>query len=211
MHAFRSVKDISVDRKLSTDVLFALGLADGEYQTVLPSLHTFRISKVETVHESSLKSFMTSRQLSGRHVQLYVQEFSCRICDASFTEHQELKKHLVVMHAYRLVCPYCGDFGFSPRYSDLFREHLSTVHPEITHADTLIFNPASQLFSHPYPGSQGNQNSDLRATVNFEAFTKFRAPNLSWPQGSTDLQSRPNSVVHLLTSPYPTWLSEEVS
>ena len=132
----------------------------------------------------------------------------CPICRASFTEQQELKKHFVVLHAYRLACPYCDDFEFAPRYSDLFREHLTRKHPAVALTDTLILNSTLQSSSPSYSGSQVNQSNGLRASVNFGAFTKFKAPNVHWPESPTCVQTRPYAVVLFPTLPFTPWLSD---
>ncbi|KAH9026424.1 chitin synthase-domain-containing protein [Lactarius hengduanensis] len=78
-----------------------------------------------------------------------------------------------IWHAYRIVCPYCGDFKFTPRCSDLFREHLASKHPEVPHTGTPTANPALQS-SPSYAGSHGTQQNDLHASVIFECFTEFK-------------------------------------
>jgi hypothetical protein len=76
------------------------------------------------------ESLLASRQLSGHPVELYA-DVSCHICRASFTRQQELKRHLVDNHSYRI---YCGDFEFKP-------EHLAGRHS--TALD--IFGPFTRL------------------------------------------------------------------
>ncbi|KAN0142020.1 hypothetical protein V8E53_000482 [Lactarius tabidus] len=190
LHSFRGVKEFYVGTKLVTDILVALCLANAKRVVVLPSLRTLRLSKLTPMHGP----FTTSRLLENGLVQVYAQELSCKICRANFTEQHELKKHLVVMHAYRLVCPYCGNFEFSPKYSDLFRKHLASKHPEVAPVDTLILP------------------NNLHASVNFEAFTnlKFKAPNVPWPESPEDILTR-DTVVYFKfpPSPYSTWFSED--
>ena len=206
LHSFRGVKVFYVGSKLVTDILVALCVANAKRTIVLPSLRTLRLSKLTPMHGP----FTTSRLLESGLVQLYTQERSCKICRANFTEQQELKKHLVVMHAYRLVCPYCGNFEFSPRYSDLFREHLASKHPEVAPADTLVLSPQFQSFFSSHSGHHGAQNN-LRASVNFEAFTtlKFKAPNVPWPESPEDILTRLDTVVYFAPSPHSTWYSED--
>jgi len=177
---FRGAKNFYVDDKLVLEILFDLGLANEKNPTVFPFLHI-----------------------------LHASAYWCKICGASFTEQQELKKHVVVLHAYRLACPYCGDFEFAPRYSDLFREHLTSKHPEVPHTDTLILNSTLQSSSPSYYGGQVSQSNDLRASVNFGAFTMFKAPNVAWPESTTYVETRLDTAVHFLPS-HPTWLSEEI-
>ncbi|KAH9011459.1 hypothetical protein EDB84DRAFT_1016906 [Lactarius hengduanensis] len=128
----------------------------------------------------AVESFTTTRRHSSGCVQVYTRESSCNICHASFATQEELKKHLVVWHAYRIVCPYCGDFEFTPRYSDLFQEHLASKHPEVPHrdTDTLIANSASQSSLSSDTGSYGTQQNDLRASVIFQRFTEFKVTSI---------------------------------
>ncbi|KAH9052270.1 hypothetical protein EDB87DRAFT_1658983 [Lactarius vividus] len=163
------------------DILCALGLTDdGEHPTVSLAQRTLRPFSLEPVHGSlsELVEFCTTMGwFSRRRVHVYhAREHSCKICRASFTKQEELKKHLVVWHAHRIVCPYCGDFDFTPRYSDLFREHLASKHPEVPHTEALVSNHALQSSSASYDGSHSTQHNDLHASVIFERFTEFNAP-----------------------------------
>ncbi|KAH9021456.1 chitin synthase-domain-containing protein [Lactarius pseudohatsudake] len=147
-----------VDGKLVTDILCALGLTDGEHPSVFPALRTLRVFDHGPMHGSlskAVESFTTLRRHSSGCIQ------------------EELKKYLVVWHAYRIVCPYCGDFKFTQRCSDLFREHLASKHLEVPHTGTLTANPALQS-SPSYAGSHGTQQNDLHASVIFERFTEFK-------------------------------------
>ena len=208
LHSFRGVKEFSVGSKLVTDILVALRVTNAKRPIVLPSLRTFRLPKLTPMHGL----FTTSRLLESGLVQVYAQERSCKICRANFTEQQELKKHLVVMHAYRLVCPYCGDFEFSPRYSDLFGEHLASKHPEIAPADTLVLSSQSQSqsFFSSHSGRHDAQNN-LRASVNFEAFTtlKINASNVPWPESPEDIPTQLDTVVYFVPFPHSTWSFED--
>ncbi|KAH9073607.1 hypothetical protein EDB83DRAFT_84673 [Lactarius deliciosus] len=183
------------------DILSALGLTgDGEHPTVFPALRTLRLFDLEPMHGSLLEaveSFTITQEHFGNHVQVYTRERWCKICGAGFTKQEELKKHLVVWHAYRLVCPYCGDFDFTPRYSDLFREHLANKHPEVSHTETLVLNPTtSQSSSTRYAGSDVAQHDDLHASVIFERFVDFKTPSI-FDGSQTWLDA-----VHFLHSPY---------
>jgi hypothetical protein len=201
-HPFRCVKDIHIEGERVIEDLFSLGLlTDTRLLNLLPSLCTLDVSALEPVYGSLLEPrepFTTPRYLTDRRVLVYARGLSCKICRAGFTERQELKKHLVVMHAHRLLCPYCGDFEFSPRYSDLFREHLTSKHPGVAHADTLILGPTLGYNDPSKSGGQGIQNDDLRASVNFGAFATFKAPNVQWPESPTDSQTRLDAVVYFL-------------
>ncbi|KAH9165911.1 hypothetical protein EDB89DRAFT_262506 [Lactarius sanguifluus] len=178
-----------VDGRLVTDIFCALGITDGEHPSVFPALRTRRVFDLGPMHWSlseAVESFTKTRRHSSDCVQVYARECSCKICGAtSFTTQEELKKHFVVWHAYRVVCPYCGDFEFTPRYSELFREHryLPSKHPEVPHhdTDTLITNSASQSSPSSYIGSHGTQQNDLHASVTFERLTEFKVTLLMAP------------------------------
>ncbi|KAH9017595.1 hypothetical protein EDB84DRAFT_1628480 [Lactarius hengduanensis] len=171
-----------LDGKLVTDIFCALRLTDGEHPSVFPALRTLRVFDLGPMHGSLLEaveSFTTTRRRSSGCVQ------------------EELKKHLVVWHAYRIVCPYCGDFEFTPRYSDLFLEHLASKHPEVPHrdTDTLIANSASQSSLSSDSGNHGTQQNDLHASVIFERFTEFKVTSI------LDGSHTRLDAVHFLHSP----------
>jgi hypothetical protein len=188
---FRGAKRFIVDDKLVSEILFDLGLANGKHPTVFPFLRILRVLEFDPMPHGS---FATSRLLKRRHVNIYSQERWCEVCKASFTGQQEFKRHFVILHSFLLVCPYCGDCEFTPNHTDLFREHLASEHPEVAHADTLISNSTLQN----YPPS-----------VNFGAFTTFKAPNFPWPESITEVETRLDTVVYFLPSPQPTWISED--
>ena len=184
IHPFRGVKDFHADVGLITDVLL---LADWDNPAAHPSLLTLGVLELKQTHKLLLEAISAARLLSNHRTQVYAQgEYSCKICYALFTEQHELKKHLVVMHAYRLLCPYCYAFDFSPRYIDIFREHLASEHEERAHTDTLFLNSFSQ---------------SSRASVNFGAFIFFKEQIVLWPQSPTDSQAQ---VVHFLPLLQPT-------
>src|SRR6266702_4253766 len=203
IRAFSGAKDFRVAGVHVTDILCALRPADGGHTTdttVLPSLRNLRVQEPMPIDGplwDAAQSFITSRQLSGRPVELYVSQFLCHICNTGFTRRQELQRHLVVKHAYRVVCSYCGVFEWSQARIYQFREHLASKHPEVAHTDTLISNPALQSFSSSYP-SHGTQHNDLLASDIFEPFTKLKAPNIiqrpEIPEGNTE---RPDYRAHL--------------
>ena len=199
IHSFRGVERFYADDKTVTNTFCALDLADGGYPTVLPSLRALHVFEPEAIRgPTPVQSFTISRQLSGRTLQVYARDISCNICSLNFTEQQELKKHLVVMHAHRLVCPYCSNFEFSPRYCDLFQEHLSSKHHDAAQTDTLILSPRLKHFSPSSSGSHGAQKNDLHASVNFGAFTKFKAPHTTLHETATDIQKQLDTVIHFL-------------
>ncbi|KAH9059902.1 hypothetical protein EDB87DRAFT_1619106 [Lactarius vividus] len=186
IRAFGSAKDLRVagEQRNLRDIFSALDLADGAHRTdtpVLPALRNLRIEQIVAVDGQlwdAVQSFITLRWLSGRPVEVYAREYSCRVCFSKFTEQQELelKRHLLDKHSYLLVCIYCSDFECKPGYNDRFREHLATKHPlqhpELAHTDTLISGPALQSYS----GSHGTQCIDLRALDAFGPLTKLKAP-----------------------------------
>ncbi|KAH9052273.1 hypothetical protein EDB87DRAFT_1658994 [Lactarius vividus] len=164
---------------------------------MFPAVRTLRVFEPKPMRgplSELVEFFTTMRRHSGHRVHVYyaLEPSSCKICRASFTQQEELKKHLVVWHAYRIVCPYCGDFEFTPRYSDLFREHLASKHSEVPHAEALVSNPALQSSSTSNAGSHGTRHNDLRASVIFERFIEFKAPEI--PDG---LQTQPDAVYFL--------------
>ncbi|KAH8989554.1 hypothetical protein EDB92DRAFT_1947285 [Lactarius akahatsu] len=180
IRAFGGAKDFRVAgrQRNMMDILYALRPADGVHRTdipVLPALRNLRIEEAVPVDGplwDAVQSFITSRWLSGRPVEVYAREYSCRICVSIFKEQQECKSHLLDKHSYLLVCTSCGDFECKPGYNDRFREHLANNHPEVAHTGTRISNPALQ----PYSGSHGSQHIDLRALDIFGPFTKLKAP-----------------------------------
>ena len=141
---FGSAKDFRLSGVYVTDILCALRPADEGHPTdttVLPSLRNLRVKDpFPTVGRlwDAAQSFITSRRLSGRPVRLdTVLIYQCHICDASFTQQQEYKRHLGDKHAEFRLCSYCGDYGFTPEHSHLFPEHLSSKHPEVVRNDAL--------------------------------------------------------------------------
>jgi hypothetical protein len=117
IRAFGDTKDFRVDGIHVTDILCALCPADGGHtaETVFPTLHNLRINA--NMHVSmplwdAAESFLALRQLSGRPVELSA-SVSCHICHSRFTRQQELKRHLVDRHSYRI---YCGDFECEPEH-----------------------------------------------------------------------------------------------
>ncbi|KAH9029037.1 hypothetical protein EDB84DRAFT_1562946 [Lactarius hengduanensis] len=180
IRAFGGAKDFRVAgrQRNMMDILYALRPADGVHRTdtpVLPALRNLRIEETTPVDGplwDAVQSFITSRWLSGRPVEVYAREYSCRICVSIFKEQQGFKSHLLDKHSYLLVCTFCGDFECKPGYNDRLREHLASNHPEVAHTGTLISNPALQSYS----GSHGSQHIDLRALDIFGPFTKLKAP-----------------------------------
>ena len=132
IRTFSGAKDFHVAGHVHvTEILCALRPAD---ETVLPILHNLHVSACMPLWDAA-ESFLASRQLSGHPVELYAHTMSCHVCPAGFTRQQELKRHLVDKHLYRI---YCGDFECSkPENSEL----LASRHP--TALD--IFGPFTRL------------------------------------------------------------------
>jgi hypothetical protein len=179
--SFRGARDFCVGDRLTTDILCALGPADSWHATVLPALHHLRVGNPMAMHGPSwdaVQSFITSRWLSGRPVEVYAREYRCHICSATFVEQQVLKRHLGDRHAYRILCSYCGDFEYSLEHIDLFRDHLESKHHEVARNDPLILNhlsPPLQLERLLY------QHSSLHAPA-VRVFAPSRTvPAREWP------------------------------
>ncbi|KAH9043529.1 hypothetical protein EDB83DRAFT_2407588 [Lactarius deliciosus] len=191
IRAFGGAKDLRVagGQRSMMDVLHALRPADGVHRTdtlVLPALRNLRIEPTITVDGplwDAVQSFVTSRWLSGRPVEVYAREYLCRICVSIFKEQQELKCHLLDKHSYLLVCTYCGDFECKLGYDVQFREHLASKHPEVAHNDTLVSDPALRSYS----GSHDTLCNELRALDIFGPFTKLKAPVQLGPVPMPDL------------------------
>ncbi|KAI9450236.1 hypothetical protein BJY52DRAFT_199217 [Lactarius psammicola] len=144
IRAFGGATDFSVAGELTTDILCALRPVDGGHTTVLPDLRDLQVEEPMAMHGPSwdaVQSFITSRTLSGRSVQVYLREYSCHVCDASFGQQQGLNSHLGDQHAYRIVCSYCSDVECKPGHNHLFGEHLKSKHSEVARNDALITKP----------------------------------------------------------------------
>ena len=120
IRAFGGAKDFHVAGAHVTDILDALCSAHGGHtaENVLPSLQSLRIYEHMSVDMPSwdaAESFLASRQLTGHPVEFYA-NFICHICHTRFIQQEELKRHLVYIHLYRI---YSGDDELKPdRHSD---------------------------------------------------------------------------------------------
>ncbi|KAH9059961.1 hypothetical protein EDB87DRAFT_680662 [Lactarius vividus] len=142
VRAFGGATAFRVAGELTIDIVCALGPADGEHATVLPALRYLLVNSM-TMNEPSwdaLLSFINSRSLSGRPMQVNVPFDQCHICHTSFRHQQGLRRHLGDEHAYRIVCLYC-DFECTSGHNDLFREHLASKHFKVALHNGLVFNP----------------------------------------------------------------------
>ena len=142
-----------VDGELTADILCALGPANEGNTAILPSLRHVRVQKpiaMDGPSWNSVQSFITSRSISGRPVQVSAPSYECHFCRFSFKEQYYLKCHLRDWHRYQILCSYCGEFECTPGQWYLFQEHLKSGHYQMMHNDALISNPsltASQIVS----------------------------------------------------------------
>jgi hypothetical protein len=152
VRSFGGAGDFWLAGEYTSEILCALGPAEGEHAAVLPVLHQLHVEKRMSVNESSwaaLRKFNTWRWLTGRPVRANASGFSCHICYANFTE-KELTYHLKDSHGYRMVCSYCSDFEYTPGQHHHFREHLGCEHPEVVRNDPLIPNSSFAALSLPF-------------------------------------------------------------
>ncbi|KAH9056998.1 hypothetical protein EDB87DRAFT_1146186 [Lactarius vividus] len=143
VRSFGGATDFRVAGVRAMDILCALRLADGEHVTdviVLTAMRNIRVQASDTPLFDAARIFTTSRQRSGRPVQM---ELSCTICGDNFEYPVSLRRHLVDQHAYRLMCSYCDDFEFTPKHRDhlVFREHLKSKHPQVARNNSRILDP----------------------------------------------------------------------
>jgi hypothetical protein len=197
VRSFRGAKDLLVAGELATDILRALRSAGGGHTSVLPALRNLRVRTPELIDgpfRDAALSFFTSRRLSGRPIEL---EFLCHICNTSFTRQQELKAHLVDMHAYQIVCSYCGgDFELEPGNDHLCRDHLESKHPEIARND--------EVFSNPFATLEGliNRHSSLRAPGAIAVTTTGTTPHSSIVSDASETASDTSEITyHTFESP----------
>ncbi|KAI9464126.1 hypothetical protein BJY52DRAFT_1251785 [Lactarius psammicola] len=138
---FSDAKDFHVAGELA---LCALLPADGEDTTDLPSLHNLCVPVLRSGHGllwEATKLFINSRWPSGSSVHVapsstifpalcedegmsgLPRQYFCTFCNIRFIERQSLGGHNGDQHMPRILCSDC----------DLFREHLGSKHPELTH------------------------------------------------------------------------------
>ncbi|KAH9010360.1 hypothetical protein EDB83DRAFT_2450746 [Lactarius deliciosus] len=145
IRAFGGATDLWVADELATAILCPLGLVGVGPTTVLPNLRHLRMENPKWLDERSwdaLQSFIASRSLSGRPVQVNVPSYQCHICYSGFRQPQGLERH-VNKHTYRIACSYC-DFECTVGHNDLLRAHLARKHPEVAPDDDLVSNPPSR-------------------------------------------------------------------
>ncbi|KAH8992924.1 hypothetical protein EDB92DRAFT_1855640, partial [Lactarius akahatsu] len=180
VHTFVGAEDFRVAGVHVKDILRALHPASREHTagtttSMLPALRNLRVEEPIAMDGPSwdaVQSFITSRSLSGRPVQVNAPSYQCHICRASFGQEQIIKVHLREVHRYKMMCSYCGDFEFAPKNNHLFQEHLKNKHPEVvrnsfncfksvptkpnsTVSLTITVLRARQTSLHPYPSWRG--------------------------------------------------------
>ena len=164
---FSNAKSLWVASELTTDILCVLCPANEENTAILPSLRHVHVQKpieMDGPLWASVQSFITSRWISGHPVKVNAPSYQCHICHGSYTEQQELKRHLRDEYGYQTLCSYCGKFDCRPRndpFQALFREHLESKHPEIAHNDELISKPFT--LAHVQLDDLVTRHSSLRA------------------------------------------------
>jgi hypothetical protein len=184
VHSFRNANSFRLVGKLTPDILYALGL-NGGGTSVLPSLSHLRVQKPIVMHGPSwdaIQSFITSRSISGRLVQVDAPSYQCHICRLSSGEQQGLKRHLRDSHKYQILCSYCGDFKCTPGNNDLFREHLVSKHPEVARTDALTSDSSET------PLSRSPKHSPL--DILFDRHSSPRAPDIDTRSTTTTAAPR---------------------
>jgi hypothetical protein len=144
VRSFGGARDFWVAKKLTRDILRALGQADGGDTTVLPTLRHFRVEEPAEVDEPScdaLHSFITSRSLAGRPVKCNVTLLQCNTCHAHFSQQKKVDLHLIHKHAFRIVCSYCKEPVSLPGNDYSFRSHLTRNHSQVARKDEFFLKP----------------------------------------------------------------------
>ena len=152
-----------VDGKLTADILCALGPANEGNTAMFLSLRHVHVQMpiaMDGPSWNSVQSFITSRSITGRPVQVDAPSYQCHSCSYSCHKQHKLKHHLRDKHKYQILCSYCGEFECTPGRSDLFQEHLKSGHYQIVHNDALISKPSSIVSQ---IDSFVNRHSSLRA------------------------------------------------
>ena len=144
VRSFAGARNLLVAGELTTDLLCALCPTDEEHTAdtiVLPALRHLRVQNpIPTIDGPFWDT--TQLLIDSRHLSVEL-ELLCHICKTRFSEQDELRRHLVLTHEYQMVCSYCGDFQCKLGYTQVFREHLNTNHPEVVRNDPLFLDPRS--------------------------------------------------------------------
>jgi hypothetical protein len=138
--------------ELMFDVLCALGKADGEHVNVLPALRHLRVGSPLAMYGPSwdaVQSFLASRWISGRPVQVNAPSYLCHICPYTSEQKEKLRVHLIYSHMYRIACSYCGDCErmLLSGYDKIFREHLAREHVDVSPTNRLRTSALLELFT----------------------------------------------------------------
>ena len=159
---FSGTEYFSMNGGHAGNILCALGLANEGSTNTLSSLRRLRVSKYSIKTDGplwdSVQSFITSRSISGRPLELDAR-YQCHICDVGLNW-DEPKFHLRNNHGYQILCSYCGKFECTLGKSDLFCSHLESKHPEIARNDSLI---SKRSLTQIQLGNLVNRHSSLRA------------------------------------------------
>ena len=180
VRSFGGTKSLWVTGESMTDLLCALNRTDDRDPAdtiVLPALRNLRIQRTMSMDEpfwDAAQSFITSRRLSGRPIELQV---LCHICNTSFAQQQGLNSHLVGEHKYRIVCSHCGNFECTPGHNDLFPKHLESEHPEVARNDLLISHPFVKSILRFQPDILVNRHGSLRPPDLIAPSTTATAPH----------------------------------
>jgi hypothetical protein len=169
VRSFGGASTLSISGETTIGILCALRPVDEANTTdtvVLPALRNLRVQKPMFLpspfwdaSQSLIQALISSRRLSFQPIDSEMQDL-CHICDTGFTP-QKLKEHLVALHAYKIVCLYCGDFQFTLAYIPGFQEHLRRKHPEVAQNDGLILQSAFALTPLQHH-TLANRHSSLR-------------------------------------------------
>jgi hypothetical protein len=174
---FGGAKSFWVAGELTTDILCALGPASEGNATILPALRRLRVGEPLAMYGSpwdALRSFMATRWLSNRPLQVNAPSYLCHICHSTFEQPQSLKRHLTVAYGYIALCSYCGGFECTAERGNIFREHLESEHPEVARNDAHISKPSLTSLQ---IDSLVNRHSFLRAPAIIAPSLKSTAPH----------------------------------
>jgi hypothetical protein len=180
IRSFGRARDVSVAGGHWTNILRALGPADGGNTTVLPALRNLRVKNPMAIQRvgpswDTVQSPIASRSLSGRSNQ---PSYQCHLCSASFGMPQELQRHLRDNHdVCRIVCSYCDDFECLPGRNDLFPGHLEREHPDVAYKDVLMPNRSLRRFRPSQLDNIVSRHSSLRVSAIIAPSTTATAPH----------------------------------
>ena len=149
---FGGARNIRGTGELTTDVLCALGEVNWDVAaTLLPDLRHLSVGTPLAMYGPSwdaVQSFLGWRWIAGHPLQINAPSYLCHICRSAFEQKEELRGHLQLKHAYRIVCSYCVDFEHITvlGYDQLIREHLASEHVDVPPTDKLRTSDLLELF-----------------------------------------------------------------